>query len=375
MKKKYKVATVINHRIGGCVFYRQIMLHSILQSMDDFDIFITDNVSVMTDEQLGEFDILQYHKGYMNLEQVIRAQKLGVITVCDFDDYWSIPQSHLLYKHYYFEKNGQKRKYTATEFFVDILKTFNYITCPTMLLKNEIKRINPYVEIFENGVDPVLEQFQIKNMPSRKMRFGWIGGSCHLPDIKLLDGVAAKLEADKSIRYKYDLRLFGYTKGSVYEAYADVFTDKGRFKDNFLLFPATDVWNYTKYYNNLDVSLVPLVDDKFNGLKSELKLIEAGFFKKAVIVSNVNPYKIVINDKNSIIIRTKRDWEKKIKYCIKNPNYVKDIGERLYQDVKVKYNAVNIANRLAQWYRVIISKGAFKPKERITKSFKEDIIT
>ena len=47
-----------------------------------------------------------------------------------------------------------------------------------------------------------------------------------------------------------------------------------------------DTVNYGKSYNFIDVSLVPLQQNLFTACKSELKLIEAGFMKKAVIVSN-----------------------------------------------------------------------------------------
>ena len=47
---------------------------------------------------------------------------------------------------------------------------------------------------------------------------------------------------------------------------------------------------YAKNYAKFDVSLAPLKDTLFNRLKSQLKVIESGFYKKALIASNIGPY-------------------------------------------------------------------------------------
>ena len=51
------------------------------------------------------------------------------------------------------------------------------------------------------------------------------------------------------------------------------------------------VSTYGHMYDHLDVALVPLVANEFNACKSELKIVEAGAKKCAVISSNVDPYK------------------------------------------------------------------------------------
>ena len=53
-----------------------------------------------------------------------------------------------------------------------------------------------------------------------------------------------------------------------------------------------DVTTYANNYNTFDVSLAPLVESEFNANKSQLKIIEAGFHKKAIIASETQPYTI-----------------------------------------------------------------------------------
>ena len=59
-------------------------------------------------------------------------------------------------------------------------------------------------------------------------------------------------------------------------------------KDTFY----TRVWTrpittYAKNYSKFDVSLAPIKDTMFNRMKSQLKVIEAGFYKKAIIASDI----------------------------------------------------------------------------------------
>ena len=61
--------------------------------------------------------------------------------------------------------------------------------------------------------------------------------------------------------------------------------------------PYKRVWTkpittYASNYNNFDVSLAPLKEHTFNKVKSQLKVIEAGFHKKALIAQDYGPYQI-----------------------------------------------------------------------------------
>ena len=52
------------------------------------------------------------------------------------------------------------------------------------------------------------------------------------------------------------------------------------------------IQQYAKNYTKFDVSLAPIKNHIFNRMKSQLKVIEAGFYKKALIASNLGPYTI-----------------------------------------------------------------------------------
>ena len=114
------------------------------------------------------------------------------------------------------------------------------------------------------------------------------------------------------------------------------------------------VFQYGTLYNEIDVALVPLVEHNFNSFKSQIKIIEAGFFKKAVIVSNVMPYTIDCKRNNSIIIspnKRNEGWGVAMKSLILNPNRVEELGAAMYETVKDKYNMDNVNITRNQLYK------------------------
>jgi glycosyltransferase involved in cell wall biosynthesis len=101
-------------------------------------------------------------------------------------------------------------------------------------------------------------------------------------------------------------------------------------------------------------------------MKSQLKVIEAGFYKKAIIASNIGPYTIDLKhalqngnfvDGNALLVdenRNHSDWAKYIEKLLKNPNMVVDLGERLYETVKDKYDLNKVTKDRAEFYKSIL---------------------
>jgi len=48
------------------------------------------------------------------------------------------------------------------------------------------------------------------------------------------------------------------------------------------------------------------------------------------------------------------DWSKFIEKLVKNPNLAKDMGERLYETVKDKYDLNIVTKTRAEFYKLII---------------------
>jgi len=291
-------------------------------------------------------DILVVSKAqFVPVMDIVKAlRKRGVVTIIDFDDYWNLTYGHLLHGHY--------REHNTSYTLVDALKEFDHVTCTTEILQREILQYHKSVQVFENAIDEDDPQFKRANIPSQRVRFGWIGGHCHLPDIKLLDGTPRKLTGDFSIH------LFGHDgiAGGVYDDFAKILSGDNylTFQGKFLISNLAPIKLYTQYYNQIDVALVPLVMNKFNSMKSELKIVEAGFMHKAAIVSDVDPYSLLLTDKNCLRVNVKPHWKKRMQRLINNPSQIEDLGEALYETVKDKFDLHRVTKRREQWYKSII---------------------
>jgi glycosyltransferase involved in cell wall biosynthesis len=352
-----------------------------------------------------QYQIVAFHRSigsdFENANNLIQTlNSLGIVTVCDIDDYWMPGKEHPIHDIIRINKINEK--------IVANLKVAKFVTTTTEIFADEIRKYNKNVFVFPNAINPNEPQFKEKTEESDKVRIGWLGGSSHLHDIQLLDAGFSKLI---HLKDKVQYVLCGFdTRGSVTEInaqtgqhtkrnilpaetvwaqYEKVFTQNYKivsddYKNYLLKYNQEDydseknesylrVWTkpvtgYAKNYSKFDISLAPIKNTMFNRMKSQLKVIEAGFYKKAVIASNIGPYTIDLKhclehgnfvDGNAILVNESRnhaDWSKFIEKLVKNPNLIKDMGERLYETVKDKYDLNNVTKDRKQFYIDIANK-------------------
>jgi len=334
-----KIAVFAPREYGGTGLYRQYLPHEKLAEWGH-KILFTDSLDVTAYEG---FDIFMASKSwFVHANDLVRQlKKKGMITIIDFDDYWVLPPSHLLYHDY--------RKNNTVKLLTDGLKLYDYVTCTTPLLQSEISKLNPNVEIFENAIDPKNPQFRVSEEKTPGVDFGWIGGHCHEADLSILGSTPRRLHGD------FTISLFGYeSESGVYDRFANILSgNKYLVPDKFFLYGKAPARKYTQFYNQIDVALAPLVSDHFNSMKSELKMVEAGFMRRAIVVSNCYPYKYIINGKNCLVAEHKQHWAKRMQRLIDNPSQVDDLAGELYESVRVKYDMEVVTRRREQWYETL----------------------
>ena len=401
---KIKVLVVPSDRSGVGKF-RSVDPHIFLQNQypDDFHVDIIyeppyDDVNFWTDYQIVAFhrsigpDFERAHR----LIQMLNS--LGVATICDIDDYWMPGKEHPIHDIIKVHKINEK--------IVENLKVAKYITTTTSIFADEIRKLNKNVVVFPNAINPNESQFKEPTLESDRLRIGWLGGSSHLHDIQLLDQGLGKIT---SLKDKVQFVLCGFdTRGTVTEInaqtgeqnkrnilphetvwaqYEKIFTQNygivsEEYKKHLINYDQQSysnelneayvrVWtkpvtSYAKNYSKFDVSLSPIKNTMFNRMKSQLKVIEAGFYKKALIASDLGPYTIDLKhclkngefvDGNALLVNENRnhaDWPKFIEKLVKNPNLAKDMGERLYETVKDKYDLNIVTKTRAEFYKSIV---------------------
>lgn len=417
-KTKIKVLVCPSDRTG-VGYFRSTKPHVTLEELypDEFHIDIDYTPKYDNEEWLKQYDIVHYHRTfgpYEEMKQTLnRLDKLGIISFMDIDDHWSPGQHHPAYTM--IKNSGIDVKIKNN------IKLARNVITTTDLFAEVIRKINPNVFVLPNAIDPNESQYVPKPEPSERLRIGWLGGSSHLKDLEILKGVSGKLKSEglidkvQFVICGFDLRgtitIIDQQTGkqtqrpikpteSVWYLYEKIFTDNyntisEEYKNFLLSFkneeysdvanePYRRVWTkpittYASNYNLFDVSLAPIEEHTFNKVKSQLKVIEAGFHKKAIIAQDYGPYKIdlepylvksdnkkiqepIVNPKgNSLLVKTSKnhkDWYRNIKRLIQNPNMVEDIRNNLHDTVKNTYSIEAVCeNRRELYIKLLIDKG------------------
>jgi glycosyltransferase involved in cell wall biosynthesis len=418
--KKLKVLVVPSDRTGVS-YFRSTNPHIALENNypDEFHVDVDYEPQIQSDEWLKQYDIIHYHRTLGPYEQMpellARLKKLGIVSIMDLDDYWSVGEHHPAY--HMIKAAGVDKKIHGN------IKIAENVTTTTSIFADEIRKFNKNVHVLANAVDPKEKQFRPNLEPSDRIRIGWLGGSSHQKDLELLKNLVGRIKSDGLID-KVQFVLCGFdTRGthteidpvtkqqktrqirpeeSVWCRYEKIFTDNyniisPEYKDYLTKFsqeeyhnvanePYRRVWTkpistYATNYNLFDVSLAPLVENTFNKVKSQLKVIEAGFHHKAIIAQDFGPYTIDLKNAikfgggfdesgNAILIdsnKNHKDWYGAVKKLITNPHIIKVLQENLYETVKDTYSMDKVTEQRRELYLSLI-------KEMEEKNNKTEII-
>lgn len=301
---------------SGVLLHRQITPHHAWNRAfpQDFVVPLNDTRGVLGMLEKYDFDIIQfslapifYRQDFQKIVDIIKKKKIAVIT--DIDD---------LYE-------GRHDIEVA-------IKNSDAITTPNRHLKRHYSlRGAKRVYIVENGVDPEHPQWKpYPRVEDDRVVFGYLGSTRHEKDLKFM---------------KYDFKdEFLYTTVASYSSILDVdFHSELR-----------PMHEYAMEYDNIDVSLRPLAPNRFNYGKSVLGIIEAGFKKKAVMVTDDYPYKDLKEPLDGIVdfVPPGQSWKEWVKDYPKDEALEK--GEDLYEYVSQHYHIDVLNQKRREVYEEVI---------------------
>lgn len=406
-KNKIKVLVCPSDRTG-VGYYRSTKPHIALQNQfpEEFHVDIDYEPQLQSDEWLKQYDLIHFHRTlgpYENMASVMeRCRNMGITTVMDLDDYWAPGTHHPA--HLLIKKHQLDIKIK------DNLRLPDHVSTTTSIFAKEISRLNKSVKVIPNAIDPNERQFKPNPIESDRIRIGWLGGSSHLKDLEILKGMVASIKnaglIDKVqfVLCGYDLRgqvtMIDEKTGkqtqrpikpheSVWYQYEKIFTDDYKivspeYKAHLLKFekeeykdidnePYRRVWTkpistYATNYNLFDISLAPLEENTFNKMKSQLKIIEAAFHRKAIIAQDFGPYQIdcenvyekggnLNKNGNAFLIpsnKNRKFWHKHLIKLINDPELVKQLQDNLHETITKKYNIETVTKERADWYKEIV---------------------
>ena len=370
-----KILAIINGN-GAVGYFRSKQPHEYLQKykFEDIQVDIINSTDLPLDDGIDyNYNIIHVHATLM--DNVMLCQKLieqrkkhNLKVIIDIDDYWILPKTNPAYKAYA----------TLSQMIPKALSWCDGVTTTTKRFANEIRLYNNNICILPNCLDDDKITSVNRYDGKRKLRVGFIGGATHLEDLKLFKGVVNEL---LPYRDKLQFVLCGFdTKGttnnmlSLWNEFEHIFTDDYKVLDEWylrwLLQYNKDEWydidneyyrrvwsksidDYHTLYDLVDVLIAPLVNDKFNSCKSELKIIEAGCCGKVIIPSKVGSYEDSFTDKEVMFVNNSRaaaDFVKHIKYLLLNPSEYYHYASKLQDKIRQKFNIHKINQKRLDFY-------------------------
>ena len=152
---KIKVLVVPSDRTGVGKF-RSVDPHIFLQNLygDEFHVDIIFDPNMDDMNFWKQYQIVAFHRSISpdfdrSIQLIEKLKSLGIVTICDLDDYWLPGKEHPI--HDIIRVNKINEKIVAN------LKISDYVTTTTTLFADEIKKINPNVFVFPNAINPKIK--------------------------------------------------------------------------------------------------------------------------------------------------------------------------------------------------------------------------
>lgn len=406
MDRKIKMLVIPSDRTGVGKF-RSVAPHVYLAEhyADLFDIdIIYDIPNTNLEEFLKQYDLIHIHKQLDKECQVMDMIKfLDIKVIIDVDDCPDLGDYHPM------SLSAKKENWKGP--ILEHVRKADYVTTTTPIFAKWLSKYNKNVIVLPNAIDPDEKQYQPhKNpRPGGRIRFGLICGSSHFHDIELLSGIAKQIPASKLDKMQLVLcgfdtngtrTIYYYDTGkverrpiepqeSVWCRYEEILTNNYSIVSpehkEFLLkyekntddpfenepyrrFWTRDINQYASHYDNVDVILAPLKECEFNEMKSQLKVIEAGFMDTAIIAQDFGAYTIDLKSvigKNGVIDETgnamlvdsaknHKQWAKYITKIVDNPELIDIMKSNLAPMVKETYSAEAVAKKRVEAYLKIL---------------------
>jgi glycosyltransferase involved in cell wall biosynthesis len=305
--------------------YHRIIMPLML--MKNADVYITNNLK-MEDFDKG-CDIFIYNRvlpDHADAQIAELKAKYGFKICVDVDDYWELDKHHILYDEY------QTSKFA--EWQIRHIRDADVVLTTHSRLAEEILPFNNNVHVCPNAI-PKQGQFDIEREPYYLTRFFWQGSVTHQADVAILSHPIASI-GSRAGKVKMVMAGYEETEEAWYKM-AQVYT--ADFKHQYKIIPGKKVTEYYSNYAEADICLVPLVKSRFNGFKSNLKILEAANLGLPVIASQVDPYLNL----PLLYCKCGNDWIKHITRLLKSRKRQRDIGLQLkeYCDIHFDFNKIN----------------------------------
>ena len=311
--------------------------------------FITD-VVVWDVIELSRYDIIHYNRVFGLLESTVELLTLlrnaGIILIMDIDDYWEYPDEYPVKQWNLDQFEDWELGMEAHA--IQILENVDYVTTTTEIFRQEILVHNKNVEVLPNAINLDHPMWKYKQEPRDIVKIGWLGSCQRYGDLVTLKESIENLYNDVELKGKFAFLQVG----------GDDIDNKIFEGPGFKHIKMQDAHVYGTNYKEVDISIAPLLDNKFNKCKSEIKMVEAGMNKKAFVGQDaVGIYpQHIIHGENGFLIKDTSEWYKYLKMLILDKDLRIRLGENLHKYVNPKFSIAEISKQRIAFYKKVMNE-------------------
>lgn len=326
----------ISPKNSGCGYHRVI---NPLEKM-------TEGVRVVTDIPTPEllekgWDFILYNRicdidsDWSNIRKITGAK-----IILDLDDYWILPFGHVMFEYYKQIKGRIENN----------IREADLVTVTHERLADKVYQLNKKVVVIPNAIPFGEGQYNSERIPDDDVRFFWAGGVSHEQDIEIIRNPMKRLIGRKGVKTVIGGYSANRSVKHIWDRMVSSFTCS--LKIPGVVLPSLPVDQYMNHYSHADIVLVPLVNSSWNGMKSNLKLLEASAKKCPVICSGVNPY-FDGNPMGVFYSFKQTDWVKNMNCFLKDRDLIKIFGEAIHDWGKRNFDLKDVNKKRIECYNSI----------------------
>lgn len=205
---------------------------------------------------------------------------------------------------------------------------------------------NENIQIVPNCIDiPKWTNTRKKNKPG--IRIGWAGGSSHSEDLRILETVIPRIvEAHKDVQFVF-----------VSSDFPDFLKNQKRVK---LVTKWARIDKYPQHLASMDfdIGIAPLVDNKFNRAKSNLRWLEYSALGIPTVASNVGHFAETVRDNQDGYLADGPDeFFHKLDRLIRDKKLRKEMGRSALRRISQDFNVDKTVSAYTTILEEVVARG------------------